>query len=458
MQRECEYGQKPRHEGRRSKQRVTPKRKQRATVTNKLVGRKSAGELGLEVPRSTMTKHKTPPVDATLCQDTIEERLHWNLLAAATNIGSVQKQVAAMTKFGSLPPIKCLCGAKSIFHPCIATPNELFIYWNKNGLDMIAKCDCNLHVLVSNDMPMHPTPEQLAKYSGGKVKSNTQIALDSVAPIVLQNRSTKALVDRTKIPPLMSLKTRPPPCRAIEKIAKVETVSTKPVGKQTPFAMELKTLDQAIEGKLAEIKQLESITEEPTEELITHIYHQVAGEEKINPPRLRQEPPTIIVRPPEQAIEIPHDAELTRRATPWNRTVWAKQPSRFTFNTIIGNHHIGRLAARKDQKCKVTVPDTYYDERLANYLLREKFASYKDRKETLDHMTKLARKYLQEQKVDFISYTPLQVIIHNATIQKIVDEETTPFILAQETANKERSRVKLWWNKLCRSNQYASKN
>jgi len=432
-------------------------------VTNKLVGRKSADAFGLEVPKSKMTK-QDQKFDEALCADTVEERLHWNLLAEARNIGMVQKQVASMIKFGSLPPIRCLCGAKSVYHPCQATPPQLVMYWNMKGLDMVQKCNCVLHDYVSKDMPMHPTPEQLAKNKGRKVViPNQHGLLDSVNPKVPGKSDTKTQPNSPKIPSLMDIVVPPPqrvisPLRVTEEVAKVEQPHSKSVKKNAPLAIRHKVIIQKTEAEPVYGK-LTPITEEGEEhQLVIEERREGNGVGIVHAPQRRQEPPTIIVPPAAEAIVIERNCEITRKATLWNRVVLAKQPSRFNFNTIIGNHHIGQLVLRKDQKSHTTVPDSYYDEKLANYLLREKFASYKDRKETLDHMTKLARKYLQEFKVDFINYTPQQVIIHNATIQKIVDECTIGFILAQDTANKERSRVKLWWYKMCRSNQYASKN
>lgn len=155
--------------------------------------------------------------------------------------------------------------------------------------------------------------------------------------------------------------------------------------------------------------------------------------EEIHPEHtVAQEPPQDYVPPPERPY-------IERPAKWYNRLLFNKESSKIYLDTL-DQRKVGRLTIRKDNDgLGETVPSTLIDDKLRIYLLMQKWPEYKTRAATLDHMSKLARKYYPDElKVTFSSLTPEQVIRHHVTVQKVVDEHFVPFLLASEVPEDDR--------------------
>jgi len=136
----------------------------------------------------------------------------------------------------------------------------------------------------------------------------------------------------------------------------------------------------------------------------------------------------------------PSDTVITRRAAWWNRWLFDKEESKFDFSKR-QNLKSGQLTVRKEQNGQLTVPEQCVLPELYNYLRVQKFHKYEKRDQCVDHMMKLARKYWQENKIEFSKISDKQANLMFATVQKVVDETDTGFLLAHESQALERSRL-----------------
>jgi len=94
---------------------------------------------------------------------------------------------------------------------------------------------------------------------------------------------------------------------------------------------------------------------------------------------------------------------------------------------VLNNHYTGDLSALKNQKRLVS--DEYMDENLYRYLLASKFNGYNNRKECLDHMSKVAIKYLNENNIKIETQSNYYINRYKITVQKATDELDTKFFL-----------------------------
>jgi len=155
--------------------------------------------------------------------------------------------------------------------------------------------------------------------------------------------------------------------------------------------------------------------------------------EEIHPEHTaQQQPPPDYVPPPTRPY-------IERPAKWYNRLLFNKEPSKVYLDTL-DQRKIGRLTIKKDNDgLGETVPSSLIDDKLRIYLLMQKWPEYKTRAATLDHMSKLARKYYPDElKVTFSSLTAEQVTRHYITVQKVVDEHFVPFLLASEVPEDDR--------------------
>jgi len=141
---------------------------------------------------------------------------------------------------------------------------------------------------------------------------------------------------------------------------------------------------------------------------------------------------------------------IWRKSPWWRRLIFKELPSRLELDRS-DNLHIGTLAKYKRCPDGLTTGQDQVIPELQSYLLMSKFSHYSSRKETLDHLEKLARKYWKdEKKTDFGKLSPLMVNRHFITLQKVVDEQTTPYLLAEEVqsiSRKQRFRNLAFWKR-----------
>jgi len=186
---------------------------------------------------------------------------------------------------------------------------------------------------------------------------------------------------------------------------------------------------------------------------------------------------TVVVRKSD-VVSLPGDAKPTTEATPppaaapapvgqlaimpslnpphviwrkspwWRRLIFKETPSRLEIDRH-DNLHIGTLAKHKHCPNGLTTGEEMVIPELQSYLLMSKFSTYSSRKETLDHMEKIGRKFWRdEKKIDFGKLEPQMVNRHLITVQKVVDERTSSYLLAQEDQSISRKRrfrnLKFW--------------
>jgi hypothetical protein len=149
------------------------------------------------------------------------------------------------------------------------------------------------------------------------------------------------------------------------------------------------------------------------------------------------------------SVSAKTDPKIVRKPRWYNRLLGKKQ-SEYVLNQHLKNHNIGRLLERKDQSHTMTVPDNLVNKSQLNYLIIHKFSAYTNRNECLEHMRKLSQKYLANEKIKFESFTPMELNVYLATIQKATDESFTRFMYAEESMDKGRHRKPVF----ARTNQY----
>ena len=121
----------------------------------------------------------------------------------------------------------------------------------------------------------------------------------------------------------------------------------------------------------------------------------------------------------------------------YNRFLFAKKPSTFDFNKPI-NREIGRLSDHKEQKFGTTIPDDKMDMELYTYLIFHKMVSYPSRTVKLEHLSKVAQKYMNERKGSLSIYPMEYVHRYHMTIQRATDEVDSAFLLKRDTVEQDR--------------------
>lgn len=131
---------------------------------------------------------------------------------------------------------------------------------------------------------------------------------------------------------------------------------------------------------------------------------------------------------------------IWRKSPWWRRLIFKEEPSRLEIDRH-DNLHIGTLAKHKHCPNGLTTGQEQVIPELQSYLMMSKFAHYSSRKEILDHMEKTGRKYWRdERKLEFGKLPAQLVNRHFITIQKVVDEKTSAYLLAEEEQNISRKR------------------
>jgi hypothetical protein len=135
-------------------------------------------------------------------------------------------------------------------------------------------------------------------------------------------------------------------------------------------------------------------------------------------------------------IDIPAPAPYIHRNPSWYKRLFCRS-SRFEFGKK-NNHNIGDIVTNKTNVDRTTIPDHFIHDQLYNYLVIHKFANYKTRDEKVDHMRKLATKWLYEMEIKYDKFTALELHKHLLTIQKASDEVDTKFLYEFEDPNFSR--------------------
>lgn len=138
----------------------------------------------------------------------------------------------------------------------------------------------------------------------------------------------------------------------------------------------------------------------------------------------------------------PNRIVIKRKAGFFGRLFWNESHSKFDMSHL-QNLEIGELSLKKNHNRggKLTVPENCVDPEMFSYLMINKFSVYENRDACVDHISKLARKYwTDEKRVKLSGLTGEQVNIHFATVQKVVDERATRFLLAQEDQELDRRK------------------
>jgi len=162
----------------------------------------------------------------------------------------------------------------------------------------------------------------------------------------------------------------------------------------------------------------------------------------------QQPVPPVTAKSPLPAPK-PQPHIIWRKSPWWRRVIFKEVPSRLEVDRP-DNLHIGTLIKHKHIPDRLTTHQDLVHKALYSYLLMNKFSKYNSRQECLDHMEKLGRKYWKDEcKIDFGNMSAMMVNCHFITVQKAVDEQTTPYLLAEETQQVTRKQrfVKLPWKR-----------
>lgn len=150
------------------------------------------------------------------------------------------------------------------------------------------------------------------------------------------------------------------------------------------------------------------------------------------------------------------DSSIVKRKAKWyNRLIFNKKPSTFDFNKPI-NREIGRLTKHKEQAFGTTMPDGQMDMALYSYLLLHKMVAYPNRQCKLEHLSKVAQKYLNEQAKPLTSHPPAYIHRYRMTIQRATDEVDGEFLFKKDTTEYDRRAG--WFKKLKQSFSRQSLN
>jgi len=128
---------------------------------------------------------------------------------------------------------------------------------------------------------------------------------------------------------------------------------------------------------------------------------------------------------------------IIRKSTWYNRLLFNKKPSKFDFTKPI-NREIGQLSKHKEQDYGTTLPDDKMDMALYSYLLLHKMVKYPSRDVKLEHLSKIAQKYLNEQKEPLSQRSATYIHCYRLTIQRATDEVDGDFLLKKDTTEYDR--------------------
>jgi hypothetical protein len=136
---------------------------------------------------------------------------------------------------------------------------------------------------------------------------------------------------------------------------------------------------------------------------------------------------------------------LERTAEWYNRAIYGMTPSTFDMGAGI-NHALGDLVEKKKTykaKNVVVIPDHLVIEDMYAYLRLKKFSKYASRDIKMTHMEKVAAQYLllKKWKIEDIP-DPIDrnrtINAYHITIQKVVDEKDTEFLLSEDSSDLSR--------------------
>jgi hypothetical protein len=134
----------------------------------------------------------------------------------------------------------------------------------------------------------------------------------------------------------------------------------------------------------------------------------------------------------------PKQPIMLKKSTLARRLIFNEKPSVFMIDEHI-NHESGTLSEHKNDE-KRLIPDEYLDEKLFITLRMGLAPTYPNRASKLDHVNKLANKYLSVNNIKVTNMSPKDVNIHKITIQKVVDMRDDNLLLSEQQQEKCRKQ------------------
>jgi predicted Fe-S protein YdhL (DUF1289 family) len=149
-------------------------------------------------------------------------------------------------------------------------------------------------------------------------------------------------------------------------------------------------------------------------------------------------PPEVPLPPPVAPAFV-----VTQRPSLLKRILFKQKDAKVATNLLV-NHEMDTMIKHKNDKETIVgaligkkiqerIPDNLIWEELFIYLRVQSFPAYPDRKSKLEHMDKLAKKYLAINDIDLTSNDIHMVNRFKITIQKATDQNDDDFFLAKQT-------------------------
>jgi len=147
-------------------------------------------------------------------------------------------------------------------------------------------------------------------------------------------------------------------------------------------------------------------------------------------------------------VSVGSDDRIIRiRARWWNRCIFGEVDREYNADENF-NRRMGKNLRKEKQKGHVLIPDDWIMEDLYCHLRLMLLSEYPDRRSKLDHMTKTARKWVLENKIQLDSSRKIDSF--RLTIQKVVDQRTDDFLSLPDADEEEVRRKRftgLWLRK-----------